>query len=60
MPGPYQPDRQGMNTLSLTHKGLQMTPRVEPPLHVCAVGQLGIGCVSQHQTLLAAAQMWRK
>lgn len=34
MPGRYQPDRQGMNTLSLTHKGLQMTPAVEPPLYV--------------------------
>lgn len=38
--------------LSVWHlyKGLQTAPRVEPHLPVCAVGELGICCVSQHQT----------
>lgn len=39
-------------TLSVWHlyQGIQTAPSVEPPVHVSAVGELGIGCVSQHQT----------
>lgn len=53
--GPYRPARQAGHEYSQSdtfawHKGLQATPGMEPPLHVCAVGELGIGCVSQHQT----------